>query len=262
MKYCIKDDFYVMISKKDVGDIDIIKFFSQSHAADRIDPDKAAQALMQYRTLRMRYSCALKEIRTKFEVLSTEFGSYYDRNPIVSVTTRLKSTPGIIEKMQRKGITPSFENMKNEINDIAGVRVICSYIDDIYLLAELFRRQHDITLIEEKDYIKNPKPNGYRSLHLIVSVPVFFAEHTAQMKVEVQIRTIAMDFWASLEHEIKYKKNLKNPEMFTERLRSCAETIAQTDAEMQNIRSLMEEMTESDGEDLSELLLGNVDDIE
>lgn len=248
-----------MISKKDVSDIDVLEFFEKARSADSSDGIGSAENLLRYKELRMRYSCAVKEIRTKFEVLSTEFGTYYDRNPIVSIETRLKTTAGIIEKMKRRGIEPSLTNMEKEINDIAGVRVVCSYIDDIYLLAELLKRQRDVTLLAEKDYIKNPKPNGYRSLHLIVSVPVFFAEQTADMKVELQIRTIAMDFWASLEHEIKYKKNLKNHEMFTERLRQCAETIAGTDREMQNIRALMEEMTQDDVESAAELILDQLD---
>lgn len=196
--------------------------------------------LLSYRELIMRYECALKEIRTKFEVLSTEYGIRYARNPISSISTRIKSTASIIEKMKRKGIATSLENMVSRIQDIAGVRVVCSYIDDIYALAEAFKRQNDVTVLCEKDYISSPKPNGYRSLHLIVSVPVFFADRVCDMTVEVQIRTIAMDFWASLEHELKYKQKLENAEQIAERLKVCADTIARTDMEMQNIRSEIE----------------------
>lgn len=196
--------------------------------------------LLTYRELIMRYECAVKEIRTKFDVLSTEYGIRYARNPISSISTRIKSTSGIIEKMKRKGVPLSLENMVSCIQDIAGVRVVCSYIDDIYALAESFKRQDDVTVLCEKDYIRFPKENGYRSLHLIVSVPVFFADRVCDMTVEVQIRTIAMDFWASLEHELKYKQKLENAEHIAARLKACADTIASTDAELQNIRSEIE----------------------
>lgn len=199
--------------------------------------------LLGYKETRMRYVCAMKEIRTKFEVLSTEFGVRYDRNPIAGISTRLKSTTGIIEKMHRRGLDVTLSNMEQYIQDIAGVRVICSYIDDIYLLADALKQQKDITLLCEKDYIQNPKPNGYRSLHLIVSVPVFFADKTMDMTVEVQIRTIAMDFWASLEHELKYKQSIQNSDEIAARLQTCAEVIAATDLEMQNLRKEIEENT-------------------
>ena len=164
------------------------------------------ETAVEYKELRMMYACAIKEVQTKFEVLETEFKVRYQRNPISSIQTRLKSSSSIIEKMIRKGIPFSIENLEEQIHDLAGIRVICSYVDDIYALAQALTGQDDITLIEEKDYIKYPKPNGYRSLHLIVSVPVFFSQQKRQIKVEVQIRTIAMDFWASLEHQMKYKR--------------------------------------------------------
>ena len=154
--------------------------------------------VLDYKDLMMGYACAIKEINTKFEVLDTEFEVRYKRNPISSIETRLKSQTSILEKMARLGIAPSRENIENNLNDIAGIRVICSYIDDIYFLADALTKQDDIKLIKRKDYISNPKPNGYRSLHLIVSVPIFFAESSKEVKAEVQIRTIAMDFWASL----------------------------------------------------------------
>lgn len=200
--------------------------------------------VLDYKELMMGYACAIKEINTKFEVLDTEFEVRYKRNPISSIETRLKSQTSILEKMARMGIPPTRENIENNLNDIAGIRVICSYIDDIYLLADALTKQDDIRLIRRKDYISNPKPNGYRSLHLIVSVPIFFAESTKEVKAEVQIRTIAMDFWASLEHQIKYKKNVKHAEKVITRLKECADEIAHVDETMQEIRVEMDNINE------------------
>lgn len=196
--------------------------------------------VMEYREMMMAYSCAIKEVRTKFDVLDTEFHVRNQRNPISTIHTRLKSQTSILEKMNRIGYAPTVENIVTHLNDIAGVRVICAYVDDIYEIADALIRQDDIHLIRKKDYIANPKPNGYRSLHLIVSVPVFFAESRKEMKVEVQIRTIAMDFWASLEHQIKYKKDISNAEEIIGRLKNCADVIAGTDLEMQKIRRQIE----------------------
>ena len=154
------------------------------------------------------YRCAIMEIETKFNVLNEEFSLQYDRNPIESVKSRIKSTDSIVRKLRDRGLPFSLESIERSISDIAGVRVICSFPEDIYLLADCLLRQNDITLIERKDYIATPKDNGYRSLHLIVEVPIFLRSETRMMKVEVQLRTIAMDFWASLEHKLRYKKDL------------------------------------------------------
>lgn len=212
--------------------------------------------VLDYKDLMMGYACAIKEINTKFEVLDTEFEVRYKRNPISSIETRLKSQTSILEKMARLGIAPSRENIENNLNDIAGIRVICSYIDDIYFLADALTKQDDIKLIKRKDYISNPKPNGYRSLHLIVSVPIFFAESSKEVKAEVQIRTIAMDFWASLEHQIKYKKTVKNADKVIARLKECADEIAHVDETMQQIRVEMDKIQENstDAETLYEKL--------
>ena len=212
--------------------------------------------VLDYKDLMMGYACAIKEINTKFEVLDTEFEVRYKRNPISSIETRLKSQTSILEKMARLGIAPSRENIENNLNDIAGIRVIRSYIDDIYFLADALTKQDDIKLIKRKDYISNPKPNGYRSLHLIVSVPIFFAESSKEVKAEVQIRTIAMDFWASLEHQIKYKKNVKNADKVIARLNECADEIAHVDETMQQIRMEMDKIQENstDAETLYEKL--------
>ena len=198
------------------------------------------ESMVDYKELIMMYTCALKEVRTKFEVLNTEFNVRYARNPINFINTRIKKTSSILEKLGRKGLSFNIENIENNVNDIAGIRVICSYVDDIYFIADSLTKQDDIKLVQIKDYIKNPKPNGYRSLHLIVSVPVFFSEQTRDMKVEVQIRTIAMDFWASLEHQLKYKKSVENEGEIVRQLKKCADTISSTDAKMLELRKLIE----------------------
>ena len=197
-------------------------------------------SMVQYKELQMLYSCALKEIQTKFEVLDTEFKLEYNRNPIASISTRLKRTESIMDKLERKGLPFDLESIEAHIHDMAGIRVICSYIDDIYLIADALLRQDDITLIEKKDYIEHPKENGYRSLHLIVEVPVFLTNHKKPMKVEVQIRTIAMDFWASLEHQMKYKQDIPDSEAVIAELRDCAAVIRETDERMLAIRRRIE----------------------
>ena len=152
------------------------------------------------------YRCAIMEIETKFNVLNEEFSLEHDRNPISSIKTRLKGPLSIKNKLERQGFPISVDAMTENLNDIAGVRVVCSFKSDVYLLAKALLQQDDIELIREKDYIKNPKSNGYRSLHLIVAIPIFLAHEKHIMKVEIQLRTIAMDFWASLEHQLRYKK--------------------------------------------------------
>ncbi|MBO4395005.1 MAG: GTP pyrophosphokinase family protein [Eubacterium sp.] len=193
-----------------------------------------------FRTLLAYCKCAIMEVETKFKVLNEDFSVEYDRNPIETIKTRLKSPESIIEKLQRKGLPFSAESIEQNLNDIAGVRVICAFPEDIYLLSECLLEQDDIRLIRKKDYIAEPKPNGYRSLHLIVEVPIFLHNEKRYMKVEVQLRTIAMDFWASLEHQIYYKKG-HDIEKLREELRICAETSAALDLRMQNIRAQIDE---------------------
>lgn len=189
-----------------------------------------------YEQLMMMYSCAIREVQTKFEVLNDDLSVRNRRNPIEMIKTRIKRPESIAEKLKRNGYEVSVSAIVNHLNDVAGVRVICAFIDDIYEVADMFLRQDDINLIEVKDYIKNPKPNGYRSYHMIIEVPVFFADRKQAMRVEVQFRTIAMDFWASLEHQIKYKKNIDNPDAIMQELRECADVISQTDTKMMGIR--------------------------
>ncbi len=189
-----------------------------------------------FRKLMTYYRCAIMEVETKFNVLNEEYSLLYDRNPISTIKTRLKNPESIIGKMQRKKIPLTIDAIEKNINDIAGIRVICAFPKDVYTLADELLKQDDITLIEQKDYIASPKPNGYRSLHLIVEVPIFLAEEKRIMKVEIQLRTIAMDFWASLEHQMKYKKNIANADALTSELRECAETEALLDSRMESIR--------------------------
>lgn len=201
---------------------------------------RAAGTVIDYKEMRMRYSCAIKEVRTKFDVLNSEFNVRYRRNPITSINSRLKSSSSIMNKLARKGLSFTLENVENNLYDVAGIRVVCSYVDDIYVLAQALAKQDDITVLKEKDYIKNPKPNGYRSYHMIVSVPVFFSDQTKDMAVEVQIRTIAMDFWASLEHQLKYKQEVQNQREIVEQLTECAEKIAAVDEQMRQVRTKIE----------------------
>lgn len=190
-------------------------------------------------TLMAYYRCAIMEVETKFKVLNEQFSLEYDRNPIESIKSRLKSLDGIVKKVRRKNIPLTMEAIEENINDIAGIRVVCSFPEDIYLLAKCLLQQDDIRLIEKKDYIKNPKENGYRSLHLIVAVPIFLQNEKREMKVEVQLRTIAMDFWASLEHKVRYKKNIPadETERLAQELTECAEISAELDQRMQDIRT-------------------------
>ncbi len=227
-----------------------VSTFSESALSAVFNHTKRVMGTMiDYKELMMMYTCAMKEVQTKFDVLNTEFKVRYQRNPISSICTRLKRASGITEKLMRMKKPITTESIEENINDVAGVRVICSYIDDIYMIADALLRQDDITLVTRKDYIAEPKPNGYRSLHLIVQVPVFFADRRREMKVEVQIRTIAMDFWASLEHQLKYKQEIADQEHIIEQLKDCAEVINATDAKMLDIRRQIEEMADTPTEE-------------
>lgn len=183
------------------------------------------------------YECAIMEIETKFNVLNARFSIKYDGNPIESIHTRLKSWDSIIDKLNRKHLPFSLDSIAKNIFDVAGVRVVCSFVDDIYTLADCLLSQDDIHLIEKKDYIKNPKENGYRSLHLIVEVPIFTEKEPKNMPVEIQLRTIAMDFWASLEHKIRYKKNLNEEQLqrLSHEMMYCADRSAELDDRMNHV---------------------------
>lgn len=186
--------------------------------------------------LMMQYKCALMEVETKLNVLNAEFALRHSRNPFEAIKSRIKSPTSIVEKLERRGHAVTVESIQENLFDIAGIRVICSFPDDIYTTAALLAKQDDVRVLEEKDYIKKAKPNGYRSLHLILEVPIFLSEEKKYMKVEVQFRTIAMDFWASLEHKLKYKKDLDDQAAISKELKECAEGIAALDLRMQEIR--------------------------
>ena len=201
--------------------------------------NKVQDYTMPYRELMSYYRCAMMEVSTKFNVLDEELSLQYDRNPIEAIKTRLKSPESIMDKLSRRGLPFSAESIEQNLNDIAGVRVICAYISDIYMLRDALLRQDDIVLLQEKDYIKNPKPNGYRSLHLIVETPIFLHDQKKQMRVEVQFRTMAMDWWASVEHKLRYKKPAA-PEEVNSELKECAEISADLDKRLEKLRQRTE----------------------
>ena len=204
--------------------------------------DLFKENMRQYQRIMAYYKCALMEVETKFKVLDEEFSLAYDRNPIETIKTRLKSPQSIVKKLQKKGLPSNIEYAEKELNDIAGIRVICPFPEDIYFLCDCLLKQDDVKLINSKDYIKNPKSNGYRSLHLIIEIPIFLQNEKRMMKVEVQLRTIAMDFWASLEHRIRYKKNLSDETLkkLSEDLYECAEISAMLDQRMEAIKNMAE----------------------
>lgn len=207
----------------------------QAQLSEMLDGDlmkSFRENMAPIRALMSRYRCAMMEVETKFKVLNEQFSLEHDRNRIESIKTRLKSMDSILEKLHRRKLPITLSSMEENLNDVAGVRVICSFVDDIYVLVDCLLRQDDVTLLQVKDYIKHPKANGYRSLHLIISIPIFLQEETHYMKVEVQLRTIAMDFWASLEHKIHYKFEGDAPESIKNELVECARMVSDLDARM------------------------------
>lgn len=203
----------------------------------RIQAEKLKEE-RSFNRLMMEYRSAIKEVETKLQVLNEEFSQEYNRNPFESIKSRLKSPASIFEKLRRKGYPLTLEAIRDNLSDVAGVRVICSFPDDIYRIGNLLTKQDDIILLQAKDYIKNPKPNGYRSLHYILDVPIFLSHEKKYMNVEVQFRTIAMDFWASLEHKLRYKKNWDRADAdeIVAQLKACADSIEELDYRMQKIR--------------------------
>ena len=204
-------------------------------------PEMWVDQARQFQQATMRYTCAIREVKTKLEVLNDELSVKNQRNPIEMIKSRVKKPKSIVEKLQRRGFEISLESMEKNLDDVAGIRIICSFLDDIYEVADMLIRQDDVKVIAVKDYIQNPKPNGYRSYHMIIEIPVFFSDSKKPIRVEVQIRTIAMDFWASLDHQLKYKKSFidDNGEI-SEELKQCAEVIAGTDMKMLEIRKKIE----------------------
>lgn len=214
---------------------------------DTSDPQVFIKNSAKFNDLMMMYRCTVREVRTKLEVLNDEFSLEYKRNPISFIKTRIKKPESIYKKpesiykkLKRLGYEFTAENIQNQLNDVAGIRVVCAFIDDIYTIADLITRQDDITVIQVKDYIKNPKPNGYRSYHMIVEIPVFFSKGKTPMRAEIQIRTNGMDFWATLEHQLRYKQNIEEMDGYEEvsnELLNCARTVIDMDNEMQRIKN-------------------------
>ena len=221
-----------MIKEKIVSPF--VKTLVNSNALDKIEDN-----MMPLKRLMAYYRCAIMEVETKFNVLNEEFSLEYDRNPIETIKTRLKSTESIIKKLVRRNFPLTVDSIEANLNDIAGVRVVCCFLEDIYLLADCLLQQDDVKLIQVKDYIKNPKPNGYRSLHLIIEIPIFLKDEKKDMRVEVQLRTIAMDFWASLDHKLSYKKDIPEEEakLLRQELLECAQISADLDVRMGEIKN-------------------------
>ena len=213
-------------------------------------PENFLNEARRFQELIMMYSCAIREVKTKLEGLNDDLAVRNQRNPIQMIKSRVKKPGSIIEKLQRRGYPITIQSVYDNLYDVAGIRVICSFVDDIYQVAEMLARQDDVTVLTVKDYIRCPKDNGYRSYHMIIEVPVYFSDRKEKMRVEVQIRTIAMDFWASLDHQMKYKKDLEDSTEISEELKECAEIIAQTDLKMLSIRRKIDEKASPDKQKL------------
>lgn len=216
----------------------IVESFQQLPAVVDKGPtaqEKMAQAFMEFMQFAHLYESAIEVVKTYLGILDNEFNIKFQRNPIHNIESRLKSADSMMNKLKRKGIPFTPENAGKNLLDIAGIRVTCYYINDIYVLAEMLARRDDFVVLKQKDYIKNPKPSGYRSYHLVLNVPVHLSTKKQYAPVEIQIRTIAMDFWASLEHQLKYKPSAEISPDISEELRQCAERIAETDYQMQKI---------------------------
>ena len=193
---------------------------------------KANEQIDQWRSVMFLYDSALKKVNTKIEILNNEFVNRYDYNPIEHIKSRLKTADSIVNKLKKDGREVTIENMQEYLSDIAGIRIICSFTSDIYQIAQIISDQKDITVLHVKDYIKHPKPNGYKSYHLVVTVPVYLSDGAVDTKVEIQIRSVAMDFWASLEHKIAYKFEGNAPENLLMELKDCADMIDMLDRKM------------------------------
>jgi putative GTP pyrophosphokinase len=220
------------------------------------------EEIMEFKKIRneltsfmMTYKFALEEVNTKINILQQEFSYIHDYNPIEHVKSRIKSPSSILKKMKRKQIDFSLHSIKENIRDIAGIRIICSFVSDIYEISNMLEKQKDIMVVEKKDYIKNPKQNGYRSLHLIIKIPIFMSDREEHVYVEIQIRTIAMDFWASLEHKIYYKYNKEVPQHICKELKEAAMTATIMDEKMENLHTEMNKIKENNQveDNLSEL---------
>ena len=216
-------------------------------AVDEETLEWAQKASREFAKRMSYYKCAMLEVETRFHVLNEEYVLEHGRSPMNSIKSRLKTLPSLREKLERKNIPFDVDMLEQQINDIAGVRVICSFPEDVYTMANAFLAMDDIEVLQRKDYISNPKPNGYRSLHLIVAIPVHLAEGKRMTKVEIQLRTIAMDFWASLEHQLRYKQDNAFTEDMAAELYECAQLSAALDIRMDNLRKSVQEMNDREG---------------
>ncbi len=196
---------------------------------------KTRDQIDQWQSLMFLYNSALKEISVKIEILNNEFIQIYKYNPIEHIKTRLKTAESIVKKLKLHNMEATVENVAEKINDIAGIRIICSFIPDIYQIADMIAKQSDVTVLQVKDYIKNPKPNGYKSYHMVVTIPVYLSDGPQETKVEIQIRTVAMDFWATLEHKIYYKSQGNAPDYLQQDLKACADVVDVLDAKMYSL---------------------------
>ncbi len=203
--------------------------------AGAIDPGRFLEDYRELAALEHLYNAAIRQLTIKFEILNDEFKVKYERSPIHHVESRVKSTESIVNKLLKRGLEISTESAREHVNDIAGVRVVCCYIDDVYSVADMLLRQSDIKLLKEQDYIREPNYNGYRSLHLDIEMPIYLSDKTEMVKAEVQLRTVAMDFWASLEHDLRYKSDKTIPAGIQDEMLSCANEIAEIDRRMQEI---------------------------
>ena len=209
-------------------------FFEMDRLSEH-DEEQLIESAMQLQQVMLLYEAGIREIKTKLDILSDESRISGKPNPIDSIKSRIKTPRSTIGTLKRRGCPISLQAMMENLNGIGGIRVICPFIEDIYTVADMLMRQDDLTLLEKKDYIRSPKPNGYRSLHLILEVPIFLSEATKPVRIELQLRTIAMDFWASLEHQLRYKSDIEVPPQISDDLKACADVIAATDEEMQRI---------------------------
>ena len=216
-------------------------------AVDEETLEWAQKASREFAKRMSYYKCAMLEVETRFHVLNEEYVLEHGRSPMNSIKSRLKTLPSLREKLERKHIPFDVDTLEQQINDIAGVRVICSFPEDVYTMANAFLAMDDIEVLQRKDYISNPKPNGYRSLHLIVAIPVHLAEGKRMTKVEIQLRTIAMDFWASLEHQLRYKQDNAFTEEMAAELYECAQLSAALDIRIDNLRKSVQEMNDREG---------------
>ena len=207
----------------------------------------------QWKSVMFLYDSALKEINTKIEILNNEFVHIYNYNPIEHIKSRLKTPDSIVKKLKRYGFEVTIDNMVEKLSDIAGIRIICSFTSDIYQIAEMITKQSDVTVLYVKDYIKNPKPNGYKSYHMVVTIPIYLTDGPVDTKVEIQIRTIAMDFWASLEHKIYYKFEGNAPAYLQQELKACADVVNMLDVKMFSLNQAILELAEAPREQDQEM---------